>query len=418
MVIKNLELNRARNIKILALSLLTFVLSSCATYQHKVENSRRLLRASPVKAAQVLEKLALTEGKDQLVYLLDYATALQAAKEFKKSNKYFLLADRMAEVKDYHSITKQLSSVVVSEEMVQYKGDDYEKILINAMLAINFLSMNDLDGALVETRRLIEKLEHYRVDAKKKYQQNEFAMYLGALIWESDRKWDDAYISFEKTYKLNSDFEYIERDLIRAAVNARRYATAKKWEKKFGIKRKKSWFNKRNGEIVLIHQQGWGPRKRPNSKWRRIPTLRAVPSYTKASQLEVIGVGKENSQKVYNLERVAIKTLDDQFAPLIAKRVASAVAKEVLADQVRQKNKALGALVSIALRAVDRADLRQWSTLPASFQIAKLRVPPGRYKVRVRGLNASDEVNNEDSGELELVVKPGRKTFFTFRTYQ
>lgn len=407
---------RARSKKLLALCLSVLTLTACATYQGNVQTTRSSLKDNPLEAAQKIEKLALEESDDQLVYLLDYATAMQAAKNYKDSNKYFLQADRIAEVKDYHSVTKQLSSLVLSEEMVQYKGDDYEKVLINAMLAINFLCIGNLDGALVETRRLNEKLEHYRVDGKKPYEQNEFATYLGALIWESDRKWDDAYISFEKTYKLNPNIPYLKEDLIRAAVNARREEVAKDWEKKFGIQRKKEWFNKKYGEIVLIHLQGWGPRKYPNPSWPRIPVLRPVSSYTKGAELEVMGVGKERTQKVYNLERVAIKTLNDQYAPLIAKRLAAIATKEVLADQVRQKNEALGALVGIALRVTDRADLRQWSTLPESLQIAKIRVPPGRYKVRAAGVNAAGGLTHEVE-ELELFVKPGRKAFFAFRTY-
>ncbi|MCB0391706.1 MAG: hypothetical protein KDD58_10450 [Bdellovibrionales bacterium] len=414
----NLILKRARKFNLLALCLWSVLVSACATYQAEVHKSRQFLRENPAKAAELLKEKALAEGKDQLVYLLDYATALQTAKLYEESNKYYLIADRMAEVKDYHSISKQLTSIVVNEEMVQYKGDDYEKVLINAMLAINFLCLGDLDGALVETRRLIEKLEHYRVDGKKPYEQNHFATYLGALIWESDRKWDDAYISFEKTYKLNPDIPYLKEDLIRAALRAQRGDTAKKWEKEFGIKRKKQWFNKNQGELVLIHLQGWGPRKRPNPKWHRIPTLRGVPSYTKAAQLEVVGVGKEDTQKIYNLEKVAIKTLDDQYAPLIAKRIAAVAAKEVLADQVRQKNEALGALLGFAMHAVDRADLRQWSTLPESFGIAKMRLKPGKYKIRARGLNAAGEPNDEVSPEMEVVVRKGKKTFVSFRTFQ
>jgi hypothetical protein len=394
------------------------VLVSCATYQVKVDKAREELSRSPEHAAETLKPLALEEGRDQLVYLLDYATALQSAKNYQESTKYFLMADKMAEIKDYHSISKQFSSLALNEEMVQYKGDDYEKVLINAMLSINFLALNDLDGALVETRRLIEKLEHYRIDGKRNYEQNEFAVYLGGLIWESDRKWDDAYISFEKAYELNPDIEYLKEDLIRSAVNARRSDTAKKWEDEFGIKRKPEWFDKSMGEIVLVYQQGWGPRKQPSPQWRRIPTLVPVSSYTQKAELEIIGIEKVRTQKIYDLEKVAIQSLNDQQSSLVAKRIAGIATKEVLSDQVSQKNEALGALMNIAMHVTDRADLRQWSTLPESFQIARSRVPAGEYKIKVRGLNSYDNYTEESSEEINIKVKPGRKSFFVFRTYE
>ncbi|MCB0356853.1 MAG: hypothetical protein KDD40_07590 [Bdellovibrionales bacterium] len=393
--------------------------AACATFDFQANQSRKYIRENnPDQVLSQLKERAWKESDDQLVYLFDYGMAAQIAGKYEESNRALLLADQLSEVKDYHSLSRISGSLLLNEGMVQYKGEDYEKVILNAILALNFLMLNDHDAALVETRKLNQKLYKYKFEAKKDYEQNPFAYYLAAMIWESDRKWDDAYISFEKTYKLNPDIPYLKEDLIRAAINARRYDTAKEWEQRFKIKAKPAWQNKKQGEIVLIHLQGWGPRKRPNPRWHRIPVLRPVPSYTKGAQLEVVGVGKENSQKVYDLEKVAIKTLDDQYAPLIAKRIAAVAAKEVLADQVRQKNEALGAILGFALQATDRADLRQWSTLPESLQIAKMRVPPGTYKVRARGLNAAEEPNDESMPEVEVVVKPGRKTFIAFRTYQ
>jgi len=285
-------------------------------------------------------------------------------------------------------------------------------------LAIDFLMLGDFDAALVETRRLNEKLEHYKVDSKKNYEQNVFAIYLSALIWEHNRDWDDAYIAYEHAYKLSPNIEYLKKDLIRAAINARRYEQAKKWEKKFGIRRKKSWQNPKMAEVVLIYQQGWGPRKQPNPKWRRIPKLFPVDSYTQGAVLEVVGRGKENAQPIYSVQDVSIKTLDDQYAPLVAKRIAAVAAKEVISDQVRQKNEALGAILNIAMHVADRADLRQWSTLPESFQIAKLRLKPGKYRVRIKGVDGSGNPTGELSEELELVAKAGKKTFFNWRSFR
>ena len=122
----------------------------CATYQGKVSEARRHLEAGhPMLAVQKLEPLAALEGKDQLIYLLDYATAMQVAGDYKGSSKALIQADRLAESKDYISVTKQAASLVLSQEMVQYGGEDFEKLLINAMNAINFALMGDLDSARV-----------------------------------------------------------------------------------------------------------------------------------------------------------------------------------------------------------------------------------------------------------------------------
>ena len=397
---------------------------SCATYQNKVMRARDLLRKNQASTSvQELEPLAMTEGRDQLVYLLDYATALQQNKQFKESSQAFIKADELSDIKDYHSITKNAASLLLSEELVQYKGDDYEKLMINAMNAINFLMMDELDSALVEVRRLNNKLKLYRTEAKRDWEPSTFGLYLSAIIWEADKKWDDAYIDYKKTYELDPSIEYLKMDLVRASAKSQRWADHKRWLKKFNMKpgRKPEWNHRQYGELVFILKQGWGPRKYPSSVTPRLPELNRVYSSTHSVRLFLDREGKEeleeDSQVIYNIEAVAMKTLKDQYAPLVAKRVAGVVVKEVIADQVRQENELLGNLLALGFRMSDRADLRQWSTLPRTFQVARLTLKPGTYKVRAQGLNQSGDLTGERMPEKEFTIKAGKKTFMNWRTF-
>ena len=58
----------------------------------------------------------------------------------------------------------------------------------------------------------------------------------------------------------------------------------------------------------------------------------------------------------------------------MAKRIAGMVAKESRAEsRFPKKNEGLGfAYLGVAMHASDRADLRQWSTLPETVQAAHL----------------------------------------------
>ena len=395
-----------------------FLLIGCASYQHRVEDARRQLSSGNAHTAvEKLAPLANNEGKDQLVYLLDLGTAAQLAGDYPRSTRAFLAADQMSEVKDYHSISKLTGSLLFNQGMVQYKGDDYEKVLINAMLAINYLMMNNLDEALVETRRLNEKLHHYKFDAKKNYEQNVFAFYLSALIWEADRKWDDAYIDFKKAYDLDPSIPYLKEDLVRAAYNARRMKSEREWREKFGLKRPKDPDFQKSGELVVIYQQGWGPRKRPNPAWRRLPKLFPTFNRTRAVEVKISGGQVERSQQIYSVEEVAIKTLSDQYAGLIAKRMAGIAAKRVAADQVRQKNKLLGNILELGMIISDQADLRQWSTLPQTFQIAKIQLKPGNYSISIDGLTEEGAHSGESMPTKNIVINPRKKTFITWRSF-
>ena len=116
-----------------AVLLLTAVLaaysSGCATYQDQVRESRKLISSG--NAEQSLGKfqeLAAKEDGDQLVHLLDYGVALQIANKYPESNEVLLRSDKLADELDYHSVSRLAGSMLTSEEVVQYKGDTFEKI--------------------------------------------------------------------------------------------------------------------------------------------------------------------------------------------------------------------------------------------------------------------------------------------------
>jgi hypothetical protein len=405
-----------RDCKLLLIGLVLLpALTACATYQSQVREFRDVvLRGQPEEAAAKLKERAFKEGDDQVVYLLEYATAEQMAGHYDESNKAFLKAEDLTDVKDYHSISRIAGSLALNQGMIQYKGEDHEKVLINAMLAINFLMQGKLEEAQVETRKLNDKLYKYRFEGKKNYQQNPFAFYLSALIWEANRDWDNAYIDFKKAYELNPAMPYLKEDLIRAAIQARRDEDLVKWRKEFpGVKPVPL---RDVGEVVVIYQQGWGPRKGPYPGFPRIPKLYPTFAETVRARVEVEGGSAESTQTAVDVTDVSIKTLDEQYSEMIAMRVAGIAGKAVLADQIRQKNQLLGDLAWIGLNLADQADLRQWSSLPSSFQVAKLRLKEGTYKIRVVGLNASGQPTGEESPWIETKVRSRRKWFFNWRS--
>jgi hypothetical protein len=390
-------------------------LIACASYQTKVSNFRTELRENrPEEAAKKIKEKAEKEGDDQVVYLLEYATALQLAGNYEESTKAFLKAEDLADIKDYHSVSRITGAMLTSQTMIQYKGENYEKVLINAMLAINYLMMGNLDDARVEARKLNDKLYKFRYEGKKNYDQNPFAFYLSALIEEAQRDWDTAYIDFKKTYDLNPSMDYLKEDLIRAGLAARRDEDVQTWKKKWPTVKPVSL--KEMGEVVLIYQQGWGPQKKPHPSYPRIPKLYPINSHTEMAKLEVESGPSEKSQEVMNVTQVATKTLSDDYASIIGMNVAGIGAKAVLADQIRQKNQLLGQLAWIGMNIADQADLRQWISLPSSFQIVKIRLKPGTYRIRAVGLSGSGNPTDESSPWWNVTVKARQKSFLNWRS--
>ena len=405
-----------------AVLLLTAVLaaysSGCATYQDQVRESRKLISSG--NAEQSLGKfqeLAAKEDGDQLVHLLDYGVALQIANKYTESNEVLLRSDKLADELDYHSVSRLAGSMLTSEEVVQYKGDTFEKIFINAYLAMNYLQMGKLDDALVESRRMNEKYLKLRSEEKKKFELNPFAKYLSALIWEANGDWDDAYIAYKEAYELSQNISTIREDLIRSSKKSRRMEDYKQWKEAFAeVKENPDWYDKGKGELIVILQQGWGPRKTYDKVSPRFPTLQPTFNQTEKAELQVSGNGSYGSRLVYNVESAAIQTLMDDRAALVGRRVGGIVAKEVVADQIRQKNELLGFIAWIFFHASDRADLRQWSLLPQTIQVIRVPLNPGKYEYSLKGLDFGGRPTNENLSSQSVEIKAGRKVFRIWRT--
>lgn len=387
----------------------------CSLYQFKMYEARKKLKAGQVESSlTILKKHVEESSDDKLVYLMDYGTALQIAGRYKESNEAFLLAHDIAEIQDYHSVSKITASLLFSESMVQYKGDHFEKVFINAMLALNFLMLGNHEAALVETRRLNEKLYKLKVEGGKSYEENEFAYYLAGMIWESDRKYDDAYIDYKKAYQINPNMPFIKQDLLRTSYFARRMQAHKKHLKEFNMKFDPRDY-KNKSELVMIYQQGWGPVKKPSPRAPRFPALFPVSSQTMAAKI-VVDEKKYETQKVFDVTSEAINTLKEQYAALIAKRVAAEATKIAVSKTLEKENEGLGQLAYAVMKMADTADLRQWSTLPNSFQLQRIWLKPGSYDVSVNGVTRNSQPSGETHQFKDVQMRRNKKTFLTWRS--
>jgi hypothetical protein len=67
--------------------------------------------------------------------------------------------------------------------------------------------------------------------------------------------------------------------------------------------------------------------------------------------------------------------------------------------------------------ASDRADLRQWSFLPKEFQMARIRVKPGKYKMKISTQNKYSESQGNGLFEKEIEIKTGKTRFINWRQF-
>ncbi len=343
-----------------------------------------------IEAAEKLEKDAHNEGKDQLLYLLDRATALHLGTAYEDSSKDFLKADKLAEINDYTSISAETITLFTSDEVKHYKGEEFEYVLISQYLAINYLMLGKIEDALVECRRVNSKLYRLISEGKRKYELNAMARYLSAMIYESRAGWADAYIDYKAVYQQMPELNFLRQDLYRLAFRTRNFQDMQRWISTFNLtenERKQIEQTIDDPELIVIVENGRAPRKVPSPQWHSIPVFVPRENLSAYASVEGAGdVGNENhSYELYDVEKAAIKNLDEKYAGLIAKKVVGVVAKDVVADQVsRRVDPSIGFLVWLGLHASDTADTRSWSTLPKNFQVVRLHPKQsGMLKIKI-----------------------------------
>lgn len=404
--------------------LLVFLfLTSCATYQNKVAPARDLLASHQCEPAlKILEEFTQKPDGDQLIHLLDYAAALQVCGDYKKSNQFFLKAEKLADEIDYVSVSRVAGATLLNEEMVQYKGDTFEKLFINVSLALNFMQLGQFDSALVEVRKINQKFLRYKADDKKEFELSSFAKYMSALIWEADRKYDDACIDYREAFFLDTAYRKVGVDMLRGCWKANRQDEFRSLVTKMNATNEeiKSAKDFDKTELILVFLQGWGPRKQPRADAPSFPQLVSVNSNTHFLKAEVIGTNEKvlesfQSEPIYSIEKAAMATLNADYNSLVARRVGSRIAKEVVAAQIRQQDKALGQLAWLVMVASERADLRQWSIYPKTVHTMRIPLKPGQHKIRLTGLNIYLN-DSEELPDLNVNIRAGEKKFELIRS--
>lgn len=397
------------------------VLSGCASARMSETKADRAFRDGHYEEAASQLKEGLDDAgeghRDELLYVLDIGLSLHAAGKLEESNAAFLKADQLAEIKDYTSLSAEVGTLLTSDNIKQYKGEDHEKVLINTYLAMNFALMGESESALVEARKVNHKLRLMISEGERPYKQNSFAYYLSATLYESEGEYDDAYIDYKKVLELNPSFPDLGVDLWRIARLSGNRDECRGWEKHFGLTEEdkisaRNQMNKKDfGEIIVLYENGISPIKRPHPTFYSIPKFYPRHNPVRFAYVKIDGERVGHTALLEDIEATAIHNLDEKYAGIIAKKLAGVVAKEVVGKQVENVtgSKFLGFLTKIFFYVSDQADVRSWNLLPRDLQIARFAVKPGTHRVEL------EPDSDSPMPEKMISIEAGKKVFVNGR---
>lgn len=429
---------------ILALFLI-FSLSSCLTYYEKnLLFHEQFAEHQFVEANELLDKNRyIQRERNKLLFLLDKGVTLQMMGEYAQSNKF--LEQAYYYVEDFEqSIGGSALSLVTNDMALRYPGENFEKVFIHYYKAINFIMLDDPESAMVECRRINIKLNalNDRYKSENKYKRDAFAHVLMGLLYESMGEMNDAFIAYRNALEIyEKDYhkffgigapDQLKKDIIRTAELTGFYVEREYYEKKFNMKYDPT--TKKRKELVYVWHSGLGPvkeewslnffivrgqggyisfvnkelgldfgyyvhDKEQNARLGDLKVVRvAFPKYTFRKQI-LTGAYIESQGERYNLElledvnQIAEKSLRDRMLRELSKTLLRTALKQAAEHATRQENADLGALVSVLNAVTEKADTRNWQTLPARIYYTRIPIDSTAKSVELVTLKGNHTLN-------------------------
>jgi hypothetical protein len=167
---------------------------ACSTYHYRsAEIKRSFSEADYEMALERIERI--DRGRSELLYLYEKGLTLHYGDRFEDSNEAFERAELLLEELYTKSVSRELAALAISDNIAKYRGESYEAVIVNYYKILNYLYLGDLDGALVECRRVNRKLEYLRDTEGIFFSNDPFIQYLTGMVYREAKELNDADVS-------------------------------------------------------------------------------------------------------------------------------------------------------------------------------------------------------------------------------
>ncbi len=278
------------------------------------------------------------------------------------------------------SISENLGSATVNETLRSYSGWPTDLVLVHGMMAMAFLFNNDLNGARVEILQADVRMNKL-AESEKTIGQLAFVRYLAGVIYELNDEIDSALVSYRMAFSiLQARREPIppplQQSLIDLTARVGLTDESKHYQKQFNRGLSKQYTQKQfifafDGVVTQMKQA-------KTTLWWDIDDVYlsiALPHfprnhYVMAKYYVHDQDGEKVAQAIENIESRAREDLQVRMPAITAMALARAGAKYQAVKELNKKDNVLGAFANVLTILSEVADLRHWSMLPSSIQIA------------------------------------------------
>lgn len=370
-----------------ALGLALLFLQGCTAWQVN-QIASQLPAIGPATALQQLEKIEPPE-RDRAQYLLNRGTLKFYLGDLAGSREDLAGAQRIMNALQASSVVENLAAVSTNETLRSYTGTPTDQVLVHVLLALTYLGEGNLDGARVEILQSQVAMQRL-AKADSSSGQLAMARYLAGVIYELNREWDDALISYRQAHAI-----LVQRNqMIPLALQDSLLMLARRQGMKEDYQRFSKEFSRDAeagmadaGAVFLIYLDGVVSTKAES----RISVVAGddaqfisvvVPHYPPARHINrplalQVGAARHSTQVIEDIESRARDDLADEMTAIMATATARAVAKYNMVNEAQNQSQMGGLIANLATIVTEQADVRSWNMLPASFQVLRVAVPQG-----------------------------------------
>ena len=354
---------------------------------------------------------------DKILYLCERGRINQLNNQTDASIEDFHSAMQAYEALDQKGIISitgcgaQGASLLSNDNALPYKGYAFERVFLHQFQAFNYLAKNNIQAATVELRRAAveqraQELAHEKEIAKaevearkenafipqlgsapefigmdilsgnvKKSFQNAYIFYTSAVIWEALGDRNAALVDYKKTLELDINNKDLQADVMRVDTNK-------------GLTASES-------ALVILYEDGFIPERQSfrldipdcnnNMLWSvAFPYYSTHNWYTpQPISVKVNSQLKGNTQVIANFGNMAVKALKENIPLMIIRQILRARSKYEISKQAQSINMLVGLGSLVYTSASEKADVRNWLTLPNNAQVKRIQVEPREHQVEL-----------------------------------
>jgi hypothetical protein len=386
---------------------------SCASGNPYVKVDDAVYRGNYQQGISIIEgdQKSLYRNRDSILLYLDKGMLTHYAGSYEDSIQCLQDGERAIDAAYTKSITMEIGSYILNDNTKEYDGEDYEDIYINAFNALNYYHLDNLEDALVEIRRMNNKLQFlaskYGVITSNlqrkaleesspvpydpasevsQFNDSALARYLGLLFYRGIGNYDDARI----------DQDHIKLAFANAP-GVYPFPVPGSVDEELNIPPGKARLN-------ILGFSGLSPVKveevvripLPEYRYIKIalPVLQYRPSGVTRVEVAIDNGEVFDLELLEDIEAVARETFKEKAGLIYLKTILRATMKGVTSSVLSAASDEVGGqaglflwIASLGTQALaevsERADLRISRYFPAKAWVGGLTLDPGVYSLRV-----------------------------------